>query len=79
MKTTWTKGLKGEEKKEIADSFSSSSRIRNKQVELLRDKIETADKTALSKEGYECPNWAYKQADLQGYKRALSEVISLIS
>lgn len=27
---------------------------------------------------YECPSWAYKQADMNGYNRALTEILELI-
>ncbi len=27
---------------------------------------------------YNCPSWAYKQADMNGYNRALNEILELI-
>ena len=78
MKTLILKGLDDDIKEEIKLSFASSTIIRRRLTELIKDKALTADKSAQSKEGYDCPNWAYKQADTQGYKRALSEVLSLL-
>jgi len=77
MKTLWTKGLNKDEKDEVKLHYNSSGLLRERLISLLKDKIQAADKESYSKEGYDCPNWAYKQADLAGYKRALKEIISL--
>jgi len=80
MKTAWNKGCKNEgEKADRLSLFNQSAQLRKVMVTLLHAKIDDADKAGRSKEGYDCPNWAYKQADTQGYKRAMSEILSLIS
>lgn len=79
MKTEWKKGLDTDDKKEVELSFNGSGLLRKRLEVLLESKIKSADKDSYSKEGYDCPSWAYKQADLSGYKRAMNEVISLIS
>lgn len=79
MKQSWTKGLDTDYSKEIRGDFKSSLILRNRMKVLLEEKIKDADKTARAKDGYDCPNWAYKQADQIGYKRALYEIIALIS
>lgn len=78
MKTSILKGLGDDIKEEIKLSFNSSTVIRRRLSEIVRDKIATADKAAMLKDAYDCPNWAPKQADTQGYKRALTEVLSLL-
>lgn len=78
MKTSWTTGLDKDEKKEVELSYKAAGVLRERLAVLANDKINTADKKSYSEEGYECPNWAYKQADLAGYKRAMKEIISLI-
>ena len=78
MKQSWTKGLEAEPAGDMRAAFKSSSILRKRLEKLLRDKEEEAIRLARSKEGYECPNWAYKQADLVGYTRALNDIISLI-
>lgn len=78
MKTAWTKGLTLDSKNEIKLSFHASGLLRERLVLLLKEYIETADKDSYSKEGYSSPNWAYVQADIAGYKRAMHEIISLI-
>lgn len=77
MKTVLTKGLDKDASNEIKLSFNASGLLRERYKVLLEEKIKTADKKSYSEEGYDCPNWAYKQAHLAGYKSALKEIISL--
>jgi len=80
MKTTWTKGIKDAQgKDDLRSSFKSSALIRARLAEMLEGKISEKERQDMNAEGYECANWAYKMADSQGYKRALAEIISLIS
>jgi hypothetical protein len=80
MKTTWTKGLSDQQDAdEVRASFKSAKLLRLRLAEILETKMSEKERTSLDAEGYDCPNWAYKMADLQGYKRALAEIISLIS
>lgn len=78
MKTLWTKGLIKEDELELRGEYINAHLVRKRLTKLIEDKISTASKSSMSKEGYDCPNWAYKQADKVGYNRALAEVISLI-
>ncbi len=79
MKTSWTKGLDVDEKKEVTLSYNASGTLRLRLEVLLKEKASVAEKESFDKEGYNCPNWAYKQADLAGYKRAMKEIISLLN
>jgi len=80
MKTTWTKGIKDAQSKEdIRASFKSSAVLRARLAEMLDVKIAEKERSNMNAEGYECANWAFKMADSQGYKRALIEIISLIT
>ena len=79
MKASWINGLEPQLQQDVRGDFASSRVTRKRLTELLDDHIKTADKTALNKDGYDIPNWALKQADLIGYKRALNEIINLIS
>lgn len=78
MKSIWIKSLDVDEKKEISMSYNASGLLRQRLEKLLEEKIVAADKESYDKEGYACANWAYKQADLAGYKRAHKEIISLL-
>lgn len=79
MKTEWKKGLDTDDKKEVELSFNGSGILRKRLEVLLKSKIHTSDKKSYTSDGYDCPNWAYRQADIAGYKRAMNEIISLIS
>lgn len=79
MKTTWFKGVEdAQEKDDVRSSFKSSSYIRKRLAEILADRMEERERITMSDDSYDNPSWAYKMADAQGYKRALSEIISLI-
>jgi len=78
MKASWTQGLEDQLAKDVRGDFKSSLIIRKRLATLLEDKIRSADKTAMNKDGYDISNWALKQADLIGFKRALNEIIELI-
>ena len=79
MKTSLLKGLEPDAKEEIKGQFIAALRLRQQVIKTLEEKIKTADAESLTKEGYEHPSWAFKQADLVGYKRAMNEIISLMT
>lgn len=79
MKTSLTKGLTQEQATELRKDFVGSPALRNRLIQLSREKIDTARRSNISKEGYANPSWAYQQADGIGYERALLEVISLLT
>lgn len=79
MKTTLTKGLEPLQAKEITIEYLGSQALRKRLVGLLIEKQELLRKNRVSESTYESPNWAYLQADLVGYQRALNEAISLLS
>lgn len=78
MKTSWTHGLDEQMAKDVAGDFKSSLVTRKRLAELLQSKIDSAETSSLNKDNYDLANWAYLQADLVGYKRALKETIKLI-
>lgn len=78
MKTRWTQGLDETAIQDVRGDFKSSLVTRKRLALLLDEDIRSAEKTALNKDGYDVANWALKQADLIGYKRALQHVINLI-
>jgi hypothetical protein len=79
--TMWTSHIKNpEHKKLFLEGLSHQFRSPQWQrlVTLIQDKI-NADKTKqVDSVGYEDPSWAYRQADHNGYQRALKEVLQLI-
>ena len=79
MKTVLTKGLDKDKAGEVLLEFSSSAFFRQRLEEVMKEKIESSQKAARSRDRYLEPSWALNQADAIGYERALNEVISLIS
>lgn len=78
MKTQWTKGLEADAAKEIGIHFKGGLQLRKRLVLLCKEKMEAKDRACMKDTEYENAGWAFKQADAQGYKRALKEIISLI-
>ena len=79
MKQGWIKGATPEKVAIIKADYVGSAGARMRLTEMLNDKIRISTTVKRKKEGYDSPNWAYVQADVIGYERALSEIISLIS
>ena len=78
MKQSWTTGLDKDMKREVELSFKGSRVLRDRLKVLIEEKVSTSDKTSLRKDGYDCPNWSFKQADNVGYQRMAEEIISLL-
>lgn len=78
MKSAWKKGLEPDAAKEIQLHFNGSVQLRKRLTQMLSEKMAAKDRVAMSDVEYDIAGWAYKQADTQGYKRAMSEIISLI-
>jgi len=79
MKNSWCSGLEPDAKKLMRGYFSSSTLLRERMKKLLEDKIRVRGSNVIALDEFDKPSWAYKQADRNGYERALLEVIELIS
>lgn len=78
MYKSWTEGLDKTAASEMRQDFLASKPVRDRLAVLINAKIEKANKAQLLTGNYDCPNWAYKQADNVGYNRALEEILKLI-
>ena len=79
MKTSVTKGLTDQKLLEVRQEFIASAALRAQLVKILNEKIEASRERTLSESSYEQASWAYRQADSNGYERAMKELISLLS
>ena len=74
MDIKWIKGLKGDEKerrkKEVLSYRTAFDDLKDI-LENLQEDVGTPD--------YESPSWAFKQADVNGYNRAIKSIIRLIN
>lgn len=72
----WTKGLVGEEKVRFEELLGVNNKVLDRLAEICYNMVKDSE-TNLS--DYDCPNWALKQADKIGYRKALREIILLCS
>lgn len=75
MKTTWFTHLPRDQQEGFKKQVLSSRDVLERLQKMLEDK---KTEVVLSTD-YESPSWAYKQADRNGYDRALTEVINLLN
>ena len=78
MIDSWTRGLEPQLASDITQNFKEALVIRKRLKQMLLDKIEETRSANLTRDKYDCPNWAYLQADAVGYERALKYLISVI-
>lgn len=78
MKKSWTMGLDDQETIDVRANFIEALVMRKRLLTMIADKISESQTVSRSKLTYESPNWAYLQADQNGYERALSEIMSLL-
>lgn len=80
MIEAWTRHLKTEEEKErFRNTYSGSKIVLDRLSELL-DQIDSDDsELELNPKVYDIPNWPYRQADLNGHRRAIKQIKKLIN
>lgn len=78
MKKSWTDGLDKEEAREIEQEYRGARRLRERLTEMLQKKSNVKQKMGRSEERYGEPAWPFHQADINGYTRAIEDIISLI-
>jgi hypothetical protein len=79
MKNSWCKGLEDDAKEQMKGYFGSSVLLRERLEHILNEKIRVRGSNVIALEEFDKPSWAYKQADRNGYERAMLEIIELIS
>lgn len=79
MIEAWTRHLKTNEEKERFKNTYSGSKIVLERLSELIDQIEADDnELETNPKVYDIPNWAFRQADLNGHRRALKQIKKLI-
>ena len=71
MQELWLKGCKGKEREARTKEINSYRNAFEALAEILEEEDSTPD--------YDCPSWSHKQADQNGYNRAIRKVLSLIT
>jgi len=80
MISAWTKHLKTEEEKErFKSSVLGSKTVLLRLQELINEMKEDTERLELDTRIYDLPNWDYRNADTNGYKRCLRQISKLIN
>lgn len=79
MLEVWTRNLKTtEEKEKFKNIFAGSKQVLDRLSEII-DQIENDDnELETNPKVYDIPNWPYRQADLNGHRRALKQIKKLL-
>ena len=65
--------LNPEERKDFIDLFKRNTILRENLVKFLQTRVKEVKSF-----DYNCPSWSHKQADINGYNRALKEIIKVL-
>lgn len=76
MKTIWFKDCKTKKEKEAVNQVLQSNR---ESLDRLKEILEPMLKDTTPAADYDSPSWAYKQADRNGFNRAVTTVLDLIN
>lgn len=80
MITAWTKHLKTEEEKErFRNSVLGSKQVLKRLQEILKEVEGDLDNSELNTKIYDIPNWSYRQADMNGFRRCLKTIQKIIT
>ena len=80
MISAWTKHISDEQEKErFRNQILNSKQVLNRLQALLNEMKEDVDSTELNTKIYDIPNWDYRQADTNGYKRCLKQISKIIT
>jgi len=80
MISAWTKHISDEqEKQQFKNSVLGSKTVLSRLQALLNEMKEDADGIELNTKIYDIPNWDYRQADMNGYKRCLKQISKIIN
>jgi len=79
MKTDWWKHLPTNQQAERKETVERSKLMREATLDVVQQKLKDLEKLQESKSNYESPAWPMLQADYIGYRRALHEMIDLLT
>ncbi|SRR5258706_3175255 len=80
MITAWTKNCTSvEEKTKLEASILGSKIALNRVKELMKEDEDALNNREIGSKAYDLPNWEYRQADANGYRRCLKEYQKLLT
>jgi len=74
VKTIWFMDLPKDEQDGFKREVKSAKNVLDKLEQIVQNRI----KQIVIADDYDSPSWAYKQADRNGYNRALTEIINIL-
>lgn len=78
LSLVWTKSFNTQEGKDNFESLlRNSTTVNTRLVDILKEMKQTNAKSLTT--DYDSPSWAFKQADKNGYDRALTEILALFN
>lgn len=80
MKTAWTaQATDVEEKAQLENNLMRSKWVLDRLYQIIESMERGLDRQESSPSAYDSPNWDYRQADANGYRRALWTIKDLIN
>lgn len=76
MYSKWFSHLKGEESEEFQQRIKLATPVLQRLKKILDEKLDAANANPTTQ--YDQAAWAYKQADLNGYNRAINDVLKYL-
>ena len=70
----WSSHLPEEEREDFEKYVANSNSLLERLTEIINKKIEAVDRVIIDPKEFDKASWAFKQADLNGFKRALKEL-----
>lgn len=74
MQAQWLANLKDPDRSNLEELILGNTKVLDRLSEICYNMLKSGD---ASKDDYDSPSWAYKQADKLGYQRALKQIILL--
>lgn len=79
MDIAWTRGKSEEEKKLYVESLNRAKWVLDDLNKLVDSNLRGVEAAESKVESYDNPNWAYRQAHANGYKKALKDIKNLLT
>lgn len=80
MISAWTKNLSSlDEQERFKSSVMGSKTVLDRLQEIMNEMKADADSLEMTTKIYDIPNWDYRQADMNGYKRCLKQISKIIN
>lgn len=79
MITAWTQGLNEEDQGQLKKQIKNSKGVLDRIIEIMDRDENALNRRESTSSVYDSPNWDYRQADANGYRRCLREYKQLLT